>query len=360
MRGLSLFANVGIAETYFKDIGIDIVVANELLEERANFYKHLYPDCNMICGDITNEKIYKEVVATATNEKVDFILATPPCQGMSLNGKKDPDDIRNSLVIYAINAINDIKPKFVLMENVPQQLKTKISFNGNIDFIPKVLEKELGNEYVIKYKVLNTKDYGICQSRSRCFTIMYRKDLSIEWEFPMPEEKILTLKETIGHLPSLEAFAREDGYKTYVDYENLHYPPVHARKHIEIMKHTPTGKSAFENEVYYPKKDNGERVSGGAYAYMRMSWDKPAPTVTQNNGVISSFTNVHPGRMLEDGTYSDARVLTIHELLLVTSLPTSWNIPRWASEKLIRSVIGEAIPPLMTLKILKEIRWNND
>ena len=64
--------------------------------------------------------------------------------------------------------------------------------------------------------------------------------------------------------------------------------------------------------------------------------------------------------MLEDGTYSDARVLTIHELLLVTSLPTNWNIPRWASEKLIRSVIGEAIPPLMTLKILKEIRWNND
>ena len=48
MNGLSMFANVGVAETYLSDVGVDIVVANELLEERAKFYKELYPDCNMI------------------------------------------------------------------------------------------------------------------------------------------------------------------------------------------------------------------------------------------------------------------------------------------------------------------------
>ena len=42
MKGLSLFANAGIAETFLADVGVDIVVANELLEERANFYRHLY------------------------------------------------------------------------------------------------------------------------------------------------------------------------------------------------------------------------------------------------------------------------------------------------------------------------------
>lgn len=48
MNGLSLFANVGIAETYLKEVGLNIVVANELLPERGKFYQHLYPECDMI------------------------------------------------------------------------------------------------------------------------------------------------------------------------------------------------------------------------------------------------------------------------------------------------------------------------
>ena len=59
MNGLSLFANVGIAEAYLHEVGVDIVVANELLPERANFYQYVYPDCNMICGNILDEEIYK-------------------------------------------------------------------------------------------------------------------------------------------------------------------------------------------------------------------------------------------------------------------------------------------------------------
>ena len=47
IKGLSLFANVGVAETYLKDVGVDIVVANELLPDRARFYEHLYPNCQM-------------------------------------------------------------------------------------------------------------------------------------------------------------------------------------------------------------------------------------------------------------------------------------------------------------------------
>ena len=53
MNALSLFANVGIAETYLQDIGIEVVVANELDEQRAKFYSHLYPQCDMVQGDIT-------------------------------------------------------------------------------------------------------------------------------------------------------------------------------------------------------------------------------------------------------------------------------------------------------------------
>jgi len=59
MNGVSLFSNVGIAETYLANSGINIVVANELLEKRAKFYKHHYEHTNMICGDIRNEEIFK-------------------------------------------------------------------------------------------------------------------------------------------------------------------------------------------------------------------------------------------------------------------------------------------------------------
>ena len=62
VKGLSLFANVGIAETFLKDVGVDVVVANELLEERANFYRHLYPSCDMVQGDIKDSSVYDSVI----------------------------------------------------------------------------------------------------------------------------------------------------------------------------------------------------------------------------------------------------------------------------------------------------------
>jgi DNA (cytosine-5)-methyltransferase 1 len=121
------------------------------------------------------------------------------------------------------------------------------------------------------------------------------------------------------------------------------------------MRHTPTGHSAFENNVFFPKKTNGERISGYGNTYMRMRWDKPAPTITMRNECISSQENVHPGRPSGDGTWSDARVLTLRELLIVSSLPADLDIPSNMTETAFRQVIGEGIPPLMLKKILEGI-----
>ena len=89
MRGLSLFANIGIAEAYLHRLGFNVVVANELDPRRATIYKSIYPSTNMICGDITDKDIYKSIIDASKKSKVDFILATPPCQGMSTAGKLD-------------------------------------------------------------------------------------------------------------------------------------------------------------------------------------------------------------------------------------------------------------------------------
>ena len=127
IKAMSLFANVGIAETYLNEIGIDVVIANELEHQRVKFYKHLYPHTNIVEGDITNNTIQDKLVELAKKEKVDLIMATPPCQGMSTAGKKDKNDIRNLLIRDAVKIIKKVKPKYVFFENVPEQLNTYIN-----------------------------------------------------------------------------------------------------------------------------------------------------------------------------------------------------------------------------------------
>lgn len=373
LKGLSLFSNVGVAETYLKDIGIEIVVANEKEEDRARFYKHLYPSTDMVCGDITESSIRNEIVEKSKSKGVEFIIATPPCQGMSCAGKQDPLDPRNKLITYAIEVIERLNPKFVLLENVPMQLKTYIQHKDNKILIPQYIKERLSSKYNFNENTLiNAKDYGVPQSRQRSIFLLTRKDINYIWEFPKPDDSIITLKHAIGNLPSLDPYIRQkDERWRFPDYERKriegekvskwHYPPTHSWHHVEWMMHTRTGTSAFKNKIYYPKKD-GRIIKGAPRTYMRMDWNKVAPTVLQTSGVISTFTTVHPGRVIYDNgvdedsrLYSDARTLTIYELLIVSSLPKNWDIPEWASDKLIRSVIGEGIPPLLIKKIVKNM-----
>lgn len=356
MRGLSLFANVGIAELLLKDAGHEVVIANEIEKKRAEFYKYSHPDTNMIVGDITNKNIKNQITSSSKKSKVDFIMATPPCQGMSLNGLKKEFDARNQLITHAIDVILSVNPKYIFLENVPQQNKTKIIYDEKVMLVPEYIKLKLEGKYHIESKIIDTSDFGVPQKRKRLIYLMSKRG-SKKWIFPEHKNSIVTVRDAIGHLKSLQPFCREKG--TLKDRRNeehaLHLTPIHNKNHIKWMTHTESGKSAFENKIHFPQKQDGTRISGGAYAYMRMHWDKPAPTVTTNNGVISSFTNVHPGRMISKNKYSDPRVLTIYEIMLISSIPTDWQVPTWASEKLIRTVIGEGIPPLAVSEIFKEL-----
>ena len=372
IKAVSLFSNVGIAETYFNEVGVSVAVANELIDVRAKFYKHLNPGVEMIVGDITDDAVFNKVIDSAIESKVEMLIATPPCQGMSCAGRKDPKDPRNFLVYYAVEAVKKIKPKFVIIENVPMQQHTQILYNDEYIFIPDYIEKELGDEYVInKNRIVNTMDYGVPQSRQRYIYLMVQKSENVKWEFPEKEGQIITMRDAIGDLPSLDPCVREKSEQwRFPDYETKkerglmiskwHYPPVHSWKQIEWMIHTPSGTSAFKNEKYYPMT-KGRRIKGAPRTYMRMSWEKPATTIMQNGGVISAFSTVHPGRCIvdseidEERIYSDPRALTIYELLILSSLPLDWNIPDWADDVLIRKVIGEGIPPLLIKKAIESL-----
>lgn len=370
--GLSLFANVGIAEAYMEQLGIEIAVANEIDFDRARFYQDVYPKTQMICGDITDESVRDNVINESIQRGVNFIIATPPCQGMSEAGLRLEFDPRNQLIFYAIDAIKRIHPKFVLLENVPKQLTTKIKYNDEIILIPDYIKKELAAEYNFnKNTLVMAKDYGVPQLRERNIFLLVRKDLPYTWEFPEKQTEI-TLRDAIGNLPSLDPYLREGREYTlekFPDFEEKkkkglavskwHFPPTHSWKQVEWMLHTPTGKSAIYNEIYYPQKADGTHVVAHHNHYRRLKWDMPCRTITQNNGVISSLACVHPGRAFisESGEtlYSDPRVLTIYELLIVMSLPLDWPIPEWAKEGLIRKVFGEGIPSKLVRAIMQEL-----
>jgi DNA (cytosine-5)-methyltransferase 1 len=353
LKGLSLFSSAGIAETYYNDIGINIVIANELIERRANLYKKLYPKSKMIQGNILDKEINLKIQKEIQKEKIDIIIATPPCQGVSLIGKNKSqhsmaNDERNHLIFTVIKYIHLIQPKYVLIENVPRYLQLFLIYKNEFVTIEGILKNEFKDKYNIEINVLDSSEFGVPQKRKRVFIKLFKKDL--KWDNPKKNKKILSLKDAIGYLPSLESN----------EHSNIpwHYARKHTENNILWMKHTPTNKSAFENKIYYPQKSNGVKIKAFKTTYARMNWENPAPTITMRNDCIASQRNVHPGNLKEDGTYSDARVLTPLELMILTSLPTNWKIPKNTPEMLIRQVIGECVPPLLVKKVLEPILEN--
>ena len=370
--GLSLFSNVGVAEAGIeKNNQVSIVLANELDHKRCEFYKCVHPNTKVIEGDITKDEIRDTIVEEAKSLNVNFVLATPPCQGMSEAGNRIEFDERNELIYYAVDVIKRLEPRFAIIENVPTILKTKIKYKGEVVMIPEYLHRELDDKYNFNHQsLIKAMDCGVPQMRERNIFLLVRNDQNVSWEFPK-QLPVVNLEEAIGHLPSLDPQLREGMEVTlekFPDFEKKkaeglkiskwHRPPVHSWKQVEWMMHTPTGKSAIYNEVYYPQKEDGTQVVAHHNHYRRMYWDKPARTMTMNNGVISSLACVHPGRpYISNGEelYSDPRVLSIYELLIVSSLPLDWNIPDWANESFIRKVIGEGIPSAMITVIINEL-----
>jgi len=371
---LSLFANIGVAEALLGE-EFKVVVANELIPRRANLYQSIYPDTKMICGDITSPKIFDAIIKESIDREVDIIIATPPCQGMSTVGPQEKNDERNSLTIPVIEMIKKLQPSYVVIENVPNYINTKILYEESECLLVEVVKKELDNLYHISVDIINTADYGVPQSRERMIMLLSKKGTSPLWQIPPKNKKKVTLQDAIGWIPPIDPFVKdlseEEFHRLFPLYEQRRIealkisrwntPPVHIYRQVYVMQHTPTGCSAFDNDdKYKPKKADGSFVKGYHNTYSRQRWDTPAFTVTMDNRKISSQGNVHPGRAIESENnteilYSDARALTLFELMLVMSLPQDWPLPINTNEAFVRRIIGEGIPPLFVMKLFKNI-----
>lgn len=372
---LSLFANIGVAEAMLKDIGISVSVANELVERRAKLYQEIYPETNMICGDIIDKKTYTSIIDLSKRNEVDIILATPPCQGMSTAGQQQDEDSRNYLLLPTIDAIKDLSPKYAVIENVPNFINTTINYNGSRRLLTDILNLELADRYKISINIINTEKYGVPQSRERMIILLTRNDLKNTWTIPKEEENIVTLQDAIGWIPTIDPFVKDLSPKEFkllfplyekrrenaLSISPWNKPPVHIYRQVKTMQYTPTGKSAFDNPpAHRPIKEDGTFVKGYHNTYSRQKWDAPAYTITMDNRKISSQGNVHPGRLIgEDkngeNVYSDARVLTLYELMRIMSIPDDWPLPKNTDEAFIRRIIGEGIPPLFIKKLFNNL-----
>ena len=374
MKILSLFSNIGVAEAYLSNIGAHVVLANELIERRAALYSRIYPDTQMICGDITSFDIYNKVVESAKKRGVDTIMATPPCQGISRAGKQHKNDVRNLLILPVIDIVLDLFPKYVFIENVPKFVETYISVDGKDVLISDLISSKLSANYDISVNVIDTKFYGVPQTRQRAILLLTRKDIEKKWRLPDPDANFVTLEDAIGNLPSLDPFVKDVSESELLEifpnfYNKLaaakkvspwHFPPEHIKRQVITMIHTPTGKTAFDNSKYVPIKADGTPVTGYKSTYRRLRWNDPASTVTMDNRKISSQNNVHPGRYIGldkngDVMYSDPRALTLFELMKIMSLPESWPLPKDANPTFVRTIIGEGIPPLFVKKVFEKV-----
>ena len=375
IKAISLFANIGVAEAYFDKIGVDVVVANELLQRRANLYQSIYPNTKMICGDIFDNQIQQQIINIATQNNVELIMATPPCQGMSTAGRQELDDYRNTLFLPVVKLVQQIKPRFVFIENVPLFLQTDILYFDQRKRIIDIINEELGGTYRINCNVADTADYGVPQTRERAIILMTRNDCEFNWELPPKDNCRVTMRDAIGHLPPLDPYIRDvpeeemltlfpnyyERERTALKISPWHFPPHHVRRQVETMIHTPTGQSAFSNpDEFKPKKEHGIPCKGFFNTYKRQEWDIPAYTVTMDNRKISSQNNVHPGRYMGKDShgndlYSDPRALTVYELMRIMSLPDDWPLPVNTPAAFLRSIIGEGIPPLFVKKVFENL-----
>ena len=375
MNVVSLFANIGIGEAYLKSLGFNVIVANELEPRRADIYRQIYPETDMICGDITNKDVYSSIVSATKKQKIDVIMATPPCQGMSTAGKQDKFDVRNDLFLYAIKLIKDVKPDYFIFENVPGFMTTSILYNEEPRIIPDVIKDLLRTTYTMSFNIVDTQDYGVPQSRTRMILLGTHRRTAHKWVMPDTDPEVKTLADTIGDLPIVDPFiydiTEEEMLKVFPKYKQRekaalkispwHMPPHHILRQVITMQHTATGCSAFDNDKYKPRKKNGEIVKGFHNTYSRQRWDTPAYTIAMSNNQISTQNSVHPGRYMGkdsngDDIYSDPRVFTVYELMRIMSIPDDWPIPVTVSKQYLRHIIGEGVPSLLIKKLFSQIQ----
>jgi len=405
-KSVSLFSSTGIG-----DLGIEygcklpVCVFSELEPDRAALLEKNYPNAKVVVGDIW-EKV--DEIINITNTELSgaspkLITLSPPCQGMSSNGKgktnsarkkgnKPKYDPRNRLILPSLEIVERLLPQYFLIENAPIMTDTEIMVNKKPITIGEVIEKKLSRNYKIHSFKLDFAKYSVPQFRLRSITIgIYHPGNKSKISYKIPdwfdsgdESEIITIRKALSRHTRT---SKSDPY---------HQAVKHNQELTKWISNIPkySGQSAHFNSCEFcdappPKKGiivcqnpscgqqlprpqmNGRAISGFKTSYKRFDPDKVSSTVTMNSGGPSSDTQIH---------YSEDRTNTIREVMILTTFlyhiiskkPWPW-IGKYSFEghitkrqltqgsNIIRDAMGEAIPPLaMNRMITSLFEWSEN
>lgn len=324
LTAFDVFAGAGGLTLGLQQAGFRVIGAVELDPTAAETYKSNHPTVEVWQQDV------QSLTATAILKKLGLkkgelglLAGCPPCQGFSgmrtRNGKLKIEDARNDLVLDFLRLIDGLRPKAVMLENVPDLTK-----DARMTLIIDRL-RELG--YYAEadcFRIRNVKEFSVPQSRRR---LILMTTLKGKVDFPAAIPETLTVREAIGGLLPPEEST-----------DPLHnHSAARSTRIIDLIRSVPKNGGSRSDLPEQMKLACHKRLTAGfADVYGRMSWDDVSPTIT------GGCTNPSKGRFLHPEA---DRSITVREAALLQGFPEDYNFSMKRGKVFASLMVGNALPP---------------
>lgn len=342
---IDLFSGVGGLSLGFEEEGFSVLLANEYDESIANAYMKNHKTTKMVVGDITSLDL--DAVFGTYKNKIDVIIGGPPCQGFSQKGqRKTIYDKRNFLFEYYVKVVELVKPKYFVMENVPNLLTVeKGYFFNEIE----TLFNAMG--YFLQHGVLNAADFGVPQNRKRA--VIIGKMNGVAPSLPSSLNEKVTIWDAISDLAFLESGegdeVQEYRYAPQSEYEKKLRGHANLLYNHKATKHSPLSLKRLRmippnaGKEVLPKEHLTKSIYSGTWT--RMKKDDISVTITTRFDTPSSGKFTHP--FLN-------RAITVREAARIQSFPDEFIFIGSKSSQMRQ--VGNAVPPLLASAIARVIK----
>ena len=331
LKAIDFFCSGGGMTYGVQLAGINVIAGIDNDVNVKNTYEHNNPDSQFILADIFDltEEDLQEKTGIETNDNNLILIGCSPCQYWSIiRTEKTKSKESKDLLKEFHRFVKYYAPGFVVIENVPG-LERRAEESGLQEFIDDL--KERG--YEVTYNVYNLNEYGVPQSRRR-FSLIASRVVKKRLE-PIKSVDNPKVSDFLGPengFPKVEA-----GHRDQTDFQ--HIVARLSSENLEALKKTPKngGNTVKERESY--------RGSGFKDSYGRMSWGKPASTITTNFYKISSGRFGHP---------EEDRGISLREGATLQTFPKDYYFDANSITAIAR-MIGNAVPPEFARRIGKAI-----
>ena len=341
---IDLFAGVGGLSLGFEKAGFAVAIANEFDPDIAAAYQFNHPKTKMIVGDITQLDL--ESTFGSFKGKTDVVIGGPPCQGFSQKGqRKSVLDPRNFLFKHYVKVVELVRPRYFVMENVPNLLTTEGGYFKKEIYL---LFKKLG--YELQSGVLCASDFGVPQNRRRA--VIIGKLGGPAPKLPSKAKHKTTIWDAISDLNFLNSGEGDEEMSYPIEPQSAyqrklrgdctvlhnHKATRHSKLALERLALIPPGAG---KEVLPPEHRTKSIYSG---TWTRMKPNGISVTITTRFDTPSSGEFTHP--FLN-------RAITVREAARIQSFPDSFVFKGNKGSQMKQ--VGNAVPPLLAEAIANVI-----